>query len=170
MLTCATSRLPEFKIDEGMRHLTRAIELDPNDPDANRIMGSIKMYAGEFDASRQYHEKAMTLSPSDAYIKGRSAAFYICAGEPERALALLDEAEALDPFLPVWCVEERAAALYSLDRFAEASEAARALSFQTLRSRLYRAAARVASERHPGLARRSRWLAPGGRRCVHRRQ
>jgi class 3 adenylate cyclase/TolB-like protein len=144
MLTCATSRLPEFDLEEGMRHLGRALELDPNDPDANRIMGSMKMHAGEFDASRQYHEKAMALSPSDAYIKGRSAAFYTFAGEPERALELLDEAEALDPFLPVWCIEERAAALYALGRYDEALEAARALPFQTLRSRLYRAAARVA--------------------------
>jgi adenylate cyclase len=144
MLTCAWSALPEFDLDEGMRHVERALELDPNDPEANRIMGSAKMHFNEFDASRQYHEKAMALSPSDAYLKGRSAAFYIFAGEPERALALLDEAEELDPFLPVWCVEERAAALYALGRFAEAIEAGRALPFQTRRSRIYRAASRVA--------------------------
>jgi tetratricopeptide (TPR) repeat protein len=59
-------------------------------------------------------------------------------------MALLDEAEELDPFLPVWCVEERAAALYALERFEEAIEAGRALPFQTRRSRLYRAASRVA--------------------------
>jgi TolB-like protein len=144
MLTCAWSALPEFDLDEGMRHVERALELDPNDPEANRIMGSAKMRFNEFDASRQYHEKAMALSPSDAYLKGRSAAFYIFAGEPDRALELLDEAEELDPFLPVWCVEERAAALYALERFEEAIEAGRALPFQTRRSRLYRAASRVA--------------------------
>jgi class 3 adenylate cyclase/tetratricopeptide (TPR) repeat protein len=144
MLTCAWAALPEFDLDEGMRHVERALELDPSDPEANRIMGSAKMHFNEYDASRQYHEKAMALSPSDAYIKGRSAAFYTFAGEPERAMALLDEAEELDPFLPVWCVEERAAALYALERFEEAIEAGRALPFQTRRSRLYRAASRVA--------------------------
>ena len=144
MLTCAWSNLPDFDLREGTRHVERALELDPNDPDANRIMGSIKMGAEEFDASRRYHEKAMSLSPSDAYIKGRSAAFYIYTGEPERALELLDEAEELDPFLPVWCIEERVDALYALDRFEEAAAAGRALPFQTRRSRLYRAASRVA--------------------------
>jgi adenylate cyclase len=144
MLTCAWAALPEFDLDEGIRHVERALELDPNDPEANRIMGSVKMHFNEFDAARQYHEKAMALSPSDAYLKGRSAAFYIFAGEPERAMELLDEAEELDPFLPVWCVEERAAALYALERFEEAIEAGRALPFQTRRSRLYRAASRVA--------------------------
>jgi adenylate cyclase len=144
MLTCSWSHLSDFDLGEGTRHVERALELDPNDPEANRIMGSIKMGANEFDASRYYHEKAMALSPSDAYIKGRSAAFYIFAGEPKRALELLDEAEGLDPFLPVWCVEERVAALYALGRFEEAVAAGRALPFQTRRSRLYRAASRVA--------------------------
>jgi class 3 adenylate cyclase/tetratricopeptide (TPR) repeat protein len=144
MLTCAWSSLPDFDFRQGIRYVERALELDPNEPEANRIMGSMKLGTDEFDASRHYHEKAMALSPSDAYIKGRSAAFYIFAGEPKRALELLDEAEELDPFLPVWCVEERVAALYALDRFDEAAAAGRALPFQTRRSRLYRAAARVA--------------------------
>jgi adenylate cyclase len=144
MWVCARSRLPEFDFDDGERRTQRALELDPNDPEANRVMGSILMYRGAFDASRQYHEKAMALSPSDAYIKGRSAAFYNFAGEPERALQLLDEAGELDPFLHVWCIEERVAVLYHLGRFHEAIEAALSLTFQTRRSRLYRAAAHAA--------------------------
>ncbi len=144
MWVCARSGLPEFDWDDGERRTRRALELDPNDPEANRIMGSILMHRGEFDASRKYHEKAMALSPSDAYVKGRSAAFYNFSGEPERALQLLDEAAELDPFLHVWCVEERVAVLYNLGRFREAIEAALHLTFQTRRSRLYRAAAHAA--------------------------
>ena len=144
MLTCAWAGLPDFDIEEGVRHVERALELDPNDPEANRIMGSAKLRFREFEASRVYHEKALALSPSDAYIKARCAAFHVFAGEPEAALALLDDAEQLDPFLPVWCIEERAAALYTMDRFDDALEAGRSLPFQTRRSRLYRAASRVA--------------------------
>ena len=144
MWVCARSGLPDFDWDDGERRVQRALELDPNDPEANRVMGSILMHSGKFEASRRFHEKAMALSPSDAYIKGRSAAFYNFAGEPERALELLDEAEELDPFLHVWCVEERVATLYGLGRFREAIEAADRLTFQTRRSRLYRAAAHAA--------------------------
>jgi len=144
MWVCARSGLPEFDEADGVRRTQRALELDPNDPEANRVMGSILMHRGAFDASRECHEKAMALSPSDAYIKGRSAAFYNFAGEPEHAMKLLNEAAELDPFLPVWCVEERVAVLYNLGRFREAIEAALRLSFQTRRSRLYRAAAHVA--------------------------
>jgi TolB-like protein/Tfp pilus assembly protein PilF len=144
MLTCAWSTLPDFDLAEGRRHVERALELDPNEPEAHRIMGSIRMGAGDFEASREHHDKAMALSPSDAYIKGRSAAFYVFAGEPERALELLAEAEELDPFLPVWCVEERVAALYALGRFEEAVAGGRALSLKTRRSRIYEAASYVA--------------------------
>jgi adenylate cyclase len=144
MLTCSWSNLPDFDLAEGIHHVERALALDPNEPEAHRIMGSIKMGSNDFEASRYHHEKAMALSPSDAYIKGRSAAFYVFTGEPERALKLLDEAELLDPFLPGWCIEERVAAFYALNRFEEAEAAGRALPFQTRRSRLYRAASRVA--------------------------
>ena len=144
MWVCARSGLPEFDWEDGERRTQRALELDPNDPEANRIMGSILMHRGAFDASRKYHEKAMELSPSDAYIKGRSAAFYNFSGEPERALQLLDAAGELDPFLHVWCVEERVAVLYHLGKYREAIEAALQLTFQTRRSRLYRAAAHAA--------------------------
>ena len=144
MWVCARSGLPEFDWDDGERRTQRALELDPNDPEANRIMGSILMHRGAFDASGKYHEKAMALSPSDAYVKGRSAAFYNFSGEPERALVLLDQAGELDPFLHVWCIEERVAVLYHLGRFLEAIELALRLTFQTRRSRLYRAAAHAA--------------------------
>jgi hypothetical protein len=39
-------------------------------------------------------------------------------GDAERSLKLLDEAEALDPFLPAWCIEERGVALYALGRYS----------------------------------------------------
>ncbi len=144
MKVCAASGLPGWDAEEGERTMHRALELDPNDPEANRIMGSVQMASGNFEVARNYHEKAMELSPNDAYIKGRSAAFYIFFGRPERALELLDEAEALDPYLPVWCVEERGVAFYVQGRYREAAEHLRALPFQTRRSRLYQIAARVA--------------------------
>lgn len=144
MKVCAEAGLPNFDNDEGERMTHRALELDPNDPEANRIMGSVQMAKGDFEAARRYHEKAMELSPNDAYIKGRSAAFHTYFGNPERALELLDQAEALDPYLPVWCVEERGVALYVQERYREAADHLCALPFQTRRSRLYQIASQMA--------------------------
>jgi len=144
MRVCAAAGLPNFDEEEGERMTHRALELDPNDPEANRIMGSVQTAKGDFEAARRYHEKAMELSPSDAYIKGRSAAFYTYFGNPERALELLDQAETLDPYLPVWCVEERGVALYVQERYRDAADHLGALPFQTRRSRLYQIASRMA--------------------------
>ena len=144
MRVCAVSGLPDFDDEEGERMVQRALELDPNDPEANRIMGAVKMAKGDFDTARCYSEKAMELSPHDAYIKGRCAAFYTFFGQPERALELLDEAETLDPYLPVWCVEERGVALYAQERYREALEQLATLPFQTRRSRLYQIASAMA--------------------------
>jgi TolB-like protein/class 3 adenylate cyclase/Flp pilus assembly protein TadD len=141
---CAASWLPEFDLDEGERDIRRALELDPCDPEANRILGFVELLRNNFDQAKSLSIKAMEMNPTDAYIKARSAAVMTSVGEPLRSLSLLDEADALDPLLPVWCIEERGIALYALERYPEALEAFGRLVFQTYRSRLYRAAALIA--------------------------
>lgn len=144
---CAASWLPDFDYEQGRRDIHRALELDPCDAEANRIMGVLELMNGNFNEALAHGRKAMELNPTDAYIKARCAAVYNFVGEGEHSLSLLDEAEILDPFLPVWCVEERGVALYALGRYAEAIESLGRLTFQTTRSRLYRAAALVALNR-----------------------
>jgi adenylate cyclase len=144
MQICAASQLPDFDFEAGVRQVSRALELDPHDPEVNRVMGAIRMKQGDFPAARRFHERALELSPNDAYIAARCAAFYVYAGEPEHGLELVRRAEELDPFLPVWCVEEKVAACYCLQRWEDALEAARALPYQTRRSRLYCAACHIA--------------------------
>lgn len=116
-----------------------------SDPELHRIFGINQIRQNnDYEASRRHHEMALKLAPNDAYILGRCAAFYTFDGEPQRALDLLERADTLDPFLPVWIVEERVAALYAMGKYAEMNDEARSLNFQTRRSRLYRAAGRVA--------------------------
>jgi tetratricopeptide (TPR) repeat protein len=59
-------------------------------------------------------------------------------------LELLAEAEALDPLLPVRCLEEKGVALFNLGRHEEAISAFNGLAFQTYRSRGYAAASAMA--------------------------
>lgn len=137
---CAASGLPDFDFDQGRRDIHRALELD-RDAEANRVMGVLELMKGNTDDAIAHVQRSLELNPTDAYIKARSASVFTFAGEPEGSLRLLDQAEILDPFLPVWCVEERGVALYALGRHAEAIESFARLPFQTNRSRLYRAAA-----------------------------
>jgi tetratricopeptide (TPR) repeat protein len=118
--------------------------LDPCDAEANRIASFFELLKSNFDQAATLMRRAMELNPSDAYIKARCAAVSTFMGDGETSLRLLDEAETLDPLLPVWCIEERGIAYYALGRHEEALEALGKLVFQTFRSRLYRAAALMA--------------------------
>ncbi len=138
---CSASWLPGFDNDKGLRYAKKAIELDENNSEAHRIMGAYQMMdIGDFEAAEYHHCRAMALNPSNAYIRARSAAFYTFNRQPDRALELIAEAEALDPFLPVWCLEEKGVALFNLGRYEEAISALNSLAFQTFRSRGYAAA------------------------------
>jgi len=140
---CAASWLPDFDFDENMKYIQKAIELDENEAETHRIMGVMQRLYGDFEAAEYHIRRAMELNPSDAYIKARSAAFYTYKGEPTRALELIEAAVAQDPFLPVWCIEERGVALFALRHFEEALSALGAMPFQTFRSRCYEAACRM---------------------------
>lgn len=144
---CSASWLPDVDLHWAEQEIRRALELDPNDPETNRIMGMIELLKENFEQARVLSRRAMELNPTDAYIKARCANVLTLTGDATRSLALLDEAEVLDPFLPVWCIEERGIALYALERYEEALEALGKLLFQTYRSRLYRAAALIALDR-----------------------
>ncbi len=141
---CASSWLPEFNLEEERFFIDKALELDANDPEAQRIMGVIQMINGDFEASAYHHERAIELSPCDAYILARSAAFFTFNGQPELALQSIEKAIALDALLPVWCVEERGIALFGGEKYEEAITALKELPFQTYRSRVYQCAALAA--------------------------
>ncbi len=141
---CAASWLPEWDLTKDIHYIERALELDPNNPEAQRIMGVVQMFKGNFEAARYHHQRAMELSPSDAFILARCAAFYSYAGEPTVALQILKKATDLDPLLPVWCVEEKGIAYFALDDFEKSLVALSELPFQSSRSRIYQCAALMA--------------------------
>ena len=141
---CAASNLPDFNFDENFPYIQRALELDENNAEAHRIMGNIYLQSGNLDVAEHHLDRAMRLSPSDAYIKAKAASLFTYKGDPERALALIEEAQALDPFLPAWSVAERGVALYALDRFEESHKAFSTIPFSTERTNLYDAAALAA--------------------------
>jgi TolB-like protein/Tfp pilus assembly protein PilF len=145
MRVCSASYFPDFDIVAAEKDVQKALDMDPTDPEAHRIMGVIKMkLRNDYDASRYHHERAVQMAPNDAYILGRCAAFYIFVDEAERALDLLARAGELDPFLPVWVLEETCSANYTLGRYDAVLRDARSLPHQTRRTYIYKAASLVA--------------------------
>ena len=133
---------PEFDIELGKFLVNKALLLDPQDIEANRIMGNMQMlFYRDYDKAQMHYELAMQNAPSNAFIVGRNAAFHIFNGDPRRGLKMLDQAVDMDPFMPVWILEDRMRALYVLRHYDEMFECARTFPYQTLTSRIYRAVA-----------------------------
>lgn len=141
---CSASSLPDFDVDKGFAYINKALELDENNAEAHRIMASYQTWLRNYETAEHHLCRAIALNPNNPYFRARSAAFYSFNHQPERSLELIAEAEALDPFLPVWCLEEKGVTLFNLGRYKEAVSALNSLSFQTLRSRCYAVACAMA--------------------------
>ena len=77
----------------------KALELDPNDPEANRIMGSIKFYfEKDYELGKHHFEKAKNLNPSDIWLISRYVLMLIYMGDIEKAISEIQRAMRLDPF------------------------------------------------------------------------
>ena len=107
-------------MEECSDSVSRALEIDPEEAEAHRIMGSIKMISGDFQSGRYHHEKAKDLCPSDAYIAAKYATALIYMGEPEQALEEIKRAMRLDPFCPDVLFEDEGIVNFCMNDFENA--------------------------------------------------
>lgn len=121
--------------------VTRALELDPNDHEAHRIMGTIKLSLRDYESARYHHDKARSLCPSDSYISGKCAFALIFLGEPEEALKEIKRAMRIDPFCPDILFEDEGIIYYCLENYNETIQSFKKLKAPTINSLFYSAAA-----------------------------
>ena len=103
---CSLGNLADWEENPDPDLFTKAIEsanlsleLDPNEPEVHRVMGSIKLwFERDYELGKYHFEKARELCPSDVYIISRYATMLIYFGEFEKALAELERAMRLAPF------------------------------------------------------------------------
>jgi len=96
---------------------TRALELDPDDHEANRIMGAISLFLRDFDLARHHHDRAEELCPSDSYILGKNAEMRLYLGNPEEGLEKVTWAMRINPFCPDDLLEKDGKCRYWLEDF-----------------------------------------------------
>lgn len=108
---CAAARLWSSRRtpDELNRHFNeceaycrRALELDPDDAEAHRVMGALLLLRRDYERAEQHVARALALNPSDAFIALKAGNFYCYAGRPDRAEPLIRRAMRLNPFHPDW--------------------------------------------------------------------
>jgi len=127
LLATTTVTVGWFECDNSQSHLNEVlriaktgISLDPQDSFCHWALGLVHIRRGELELARDALERALRLNPHDALVWTDYAWYYVLIGEPQRALQLLDEREAVDPIPPNWHWEIRGEALYGLGRYAEA--------------------------------------------------
>ncbi len=142
---CAISTLAEWTgddyMDEAIALGRRGLELDENEPECHRIMGSLSLYSRDFDKAEYHFQRALDLNPNHAYLVGRMGEIYNFLGDGEKALDYQNRAKTLDPLLPTYCRELEAAAHYVLGNYHDTVSVVSQLLHKSKRSHAYLVAA-----------------------------
>ena len=83
-------------LEHAYQHARKAVHLDPNLPEAHACFGYVLMWKRQHDASIAAFERAIALNSN--YVDWRFGAALIFAGEPRRAVDVLETYMRLDPF------------------------------------------------------------------------
>jgi adenylate cyclase len=105
-------------LDLAHRYARKAVELDPNLPDAHAILGFALVWLRHHDASLAEIERAIALNPN--YVDWRLGWVLIVAGDPQRAIGVLEACMRLDPFHAPWASFMMGAAHFMLEHYAQA--------------------------------------------------
>jgi adenylate cyclase len=93
---------PEAALDKAMELALAAINHDSLDARGYGELGFARLYKRQHDDSLSAYERATELNPNDADILAEMANAVSCAGDADRAVALLQRAMRLNPFYPDW--------------------------------------------------------------------
>jgi adenylate cyclase len=121
----------------------RALELGARDATSHWARALYCFWTGDHDRSRFHFERALTLNPADIQIKGDYANWQRASGRPADALATIDAALSLGPFVPDWFAAVRGQTLFDLERYQEAVAALEGVPVHYSSGFLYLAAARA---------------------------
>ena len=142
---CAIATLSEWTGEdhrnESLASGRRGLELDENEPECHRIMGSLSLYDRDLDKAKYHFQRVLDLNPNNAYLVGRMGELYNFLGDGEKALEYQNRAKTLDPFLPTYCRELEAAAHYVLGNYRDTASVVSQLLHKSKRSHAYLVAA-----------------------------
>jgi serine/threonine protein kinase/tetratricopeptide (TPR) repeat protein len=85
------------RLDDSVREMKRAQELDPLSPTNNAALGMILVYARQFPASLDYCYKAAELAPNEALVQENLAVAYALNGSYQQAIEHYQRVGELNP-------------------------------------------------------------------------
>ena len=92
------------KPDRGnaLMHALRAVEIDPNNSEARRVLGYVQLYERNWDEAKLQFESAVQLNPNGADAVVQMAELHVYLGKPQDALTACAQAFRLNPHPPGW--------------------------------------------------------------------
>ena len=90
------ARAHENAVDLAHQYARKAVALDPSLPDAHAVLGFVLVWMRQHDASIAEFERAVVLNPN--YMDWRFGWALVLAGNPQRAIGVLEAYMRLDPF------------------------------------------------------------------------
>jgi adenylate cyclase len=106
-------------LDRALELAETAVHFDPRLPQARAQLGQVLLYKGQHDDAIAEFERALALNPN--FIDHRHAMALTYAGQPARAIEVLEANTRLDPFQPLThSIGWLGLANYSLKRYGEA--------------------------------------------------
>jgi adenylate cyclase len=111
--------LSSAALDRAFELAETAVRLDARLPQARAQLGYVLLCKRQHDAAIGEFERAFALNPN--FIDLRYVHVLLCAGEPARAIEVLESSIHLDPFQPLlYAFGQRGSANYMLMRYGEA--------------------------------------------------
>ena len=111
-------------LDRALELAETAVQLDPRLPMAHAGLGWVLVFKRQLDTAITEFERAFALNPN--FVDARFAMALIYAGEPARAIEVLEANMRLDPFQPlIYATSWLGLANYTLRRYAEAARVLR---------------------------------------------
>lgn len=105
-------------LDKAYGASTRAIQLDPNLPQAHAELGNVLARRGQLDAGIAAFRRAIELNPNST--DWRFAGALVFAGQPEQAIEVSETHMRLDPFHPAIAQAWRGRAYYMMRKYSAA--------------------------------------------------
>ena len=105
-------------LERAHRLAQKAVQLDPNLPIAHAHLGQVLTHEGQHEQSVAEFEKAIALNPN--FTDWRFGAALQRAGEPARAIQVLETHMRYDPFYSPWAPGLLGRARYMLKQYSEA--------------------------------------------------
>jgi adenylate cyclase len=93
---------PAQMLDKAMEIATRALEINPDIPDAHATVGSVYLFRRDYDKAIGAGRRAVELGPSNAEAHALLGQSLYYAGELTEAIAVLQKAQRLSPRHPSW--------------------------------------------------------------------